>query len=63
MTREHLMRRYIEQLEEENARLRMELDAALKVHSDWIADAKARGERGAGHHAGMKKETIAGVTT
>jgi hypothetical protein len=57
MIREQLMRRYIEQLEEENARLRMELDAAVKVHTDWIASVKLHGQRQSGMHAGMKRTT------
>jgi len=34
------------------------------VHRPWLRDAKERGARGAGLHAGMKKEPRAdGVTT
>lgn len=52
-----LRRRYIEQLEAENARLRMELDEALKVHRDWLAEAWQRGQRQAGANAGMVRTT------
>lgn len=45
-------------------RVSQRLAEALKVHADWLADAKERGRRGAGIHAGMKKEQRAdGVTT